>query len=455
MTSAESIFANQSYGDLYIDDAYNQFSYVIAKSINAYADQTGAKDLMLGASSNVHIEAIDSISTYVKDTGAVTFYSTTVSNNVRTDREILSIKNLSGVTSVTAGDSSNSIIVESTDASKTLGVSTTTAAWSNDFQAFKTTQTKGFYFDNVVSTDLFKSRDIVSPGHVFGQDMGLYYFNSNAVNPGDLSEAGYSFRINTSLQLELVKYGKFIVDGGSTKAIYRRVGIFGANGINSNMSSDVADFAAFASLSNLFYGGGGVAASNQPPAPPPVTTFPPAAMTGDTTVINGATYVASASSASRSVFNAFNKTVGTTSADLNNTAWTSGTGMNYDTSGVFTGSIGSVTVGNLSINGEWIQLQLPSAVTLTSYAIHPTIGFDPQRNPSDFTLLGSMTGTYGSWEVVSVNSNQTWDTTGSGTPKTFTNVNGGSYSYYRLVITAIQAGYPWGYTELQELTFYT
>jgi len=248
--AAASVFLNPSFSNLYVDDSYTQFNYVIAKSLVAYADETGVKDLILGASSNVAIEAMQKISTYVQDTGDVRFYATTMSNNVRVDREILSLTNLSNVTTVSAG-SSNSVEMVSTDSNKTFGFSVTTATESNQMQVFATTASNAFYFNGSLTTATLKPTNLVAQRHVFGKDMNMFYVNSNATNPGDVAETGYSFRMNSNMQLELVRYAKIVMPGGSNKVVHQRNGIFGIPALNSNTVNDVSDYAAFEDLASL------------------------------------------------------------------------------------------------------------------------------------------------------------------------------------------------------------
>lgn len=120
-------------------------------------------------------------------------------------------------------------------------------------------------------------------------------------------------------------------------------------------------------------------------------------------------------------------------------SWTT-TGNSYTSgSGAFIG--GSVTnVLNPSITGiygEWMQIYLPSALTLKSYTITGRKGVGGSTyNPSAWTLAASMNG--GTWYQIDSRSNVTWSTS-INSSYTFTpsDPTYGTYDwlYYRLIVT--------------------
>lgn len=77
----------------------------------------------------------------------------------------------------------------------------------------------------------------------------------------------------------------------------------------------------------------------------------------------------------------------------------------------------------------WLQYQFPSAKTATSYAI--TADVTPTLDPTDWTLEGSNDGS--TWTTLDTVSGESFT---SGQRKTFTPTTTGSYSYYRLNISA-------------------
>lgn len=159
--------------------------------------------------------------------------------------------------------------------------------------------------------------------------------------------------------------------------------------------------------------------------------YPPAAWSNlgtSSTTLSGlsygnGTYVVSAS-------------VGGTTANLpfdgdNATKWTAST--SYDsTSGAYTGAT-STTVSGSAVAGDWIQLELPSAIAITSYLI----GVDNVSRPVDFRLAGSNDGT--TWTLVDLQSSVSFPTP-EGCGMTFNCAYPASYTRYRLIITKKNAG---------------
>jgi len=180
-----------------------------------------------------------------------------------------------------------------------------------------------------------------------------------------------------------------------------------------------------------------------------IQAYPPAPMSSyllDTTSNASVTYgqgkyVASASSeynipgaGGYSAWYAFDKV---TSASTPNGDWASV--ANYS-AGTYTGSVVTVdTLGN-AYTGEWIQLQMPVSVLLTSFASYNVNPYGPTL----FWLLGSRDGI--NWTLVFKYSGASFAS------QTFTVNATQSYNYYRFVAGALQSGY--GTTNMYELIFY-
>lgn len=117
--------------------------------------------------------------------------------------------------------------------------------------------------------------------------------------------------------------------------------------------------------------------------------FPPAGMTANATNILSAPYgngmyIASASTELDSgslACNAFSK--------LNTNWWN--TAASYNSSGVYTGSYVTADVAGAQYSGEWIQLQMPSAIVLSSLTVYNYTG-DINYMCKSFVLLGSSDG---------------------------------------------------------------
>jgi hypothetical protein len=151
-----------------------------------------------------------------------------------------------------------------------------------------------------------------------------------------------------------------------------------------------------------------------------VLPWPPAAMTGYDTVINGQVYKARASNeyndGASFAWYAFDKNGGTR---LYSSTTYSG--------GAYTGAVRTTDVNGSVFLGEWVQIQLPSAITLSSYTLTSD---GAVATPSLFWVLGSRDGV--NWFLV--NSQKV------PTPilqSTFTAAAGQSFNYFRLVIGTI------------------
>lgn len=112
--------------------------------------------------------------------------------------------------------------------------------------------------------------------------------------------------------------------------------------------------------------------------------------------------------------------------------WASAIGR-YSGSGFYVSSVTTTDVNGVVHSGEWVQLQLASAIKLNSFYITPRTdgGLETTRAPRNFTILGSNNGT--TWNVVHNEFNINNWTTASKT-FTVTTPNVQSYSYYRMVI---------------------
>ena len=163
-----------------------------------------------------------------------------------------------------------------------------------------------------------------------------------------------------------------------------------------------------------------------------VLSFPPSAMTGYSTALNAGygqgTYVASASSENTAgggyySYRAFDKGASTNPY--------SSTGSLYAASGAYTGTVRSVDVNGTSYSGEWLQIQMPSSVVLSSYSLQQRQDGYGNGNgePTSWTILGSNDGT--NWSVVEQRTFTAW--AGSATFFTFTVASQRSFSFYRFV----------------------
>jgi len=163
------------------------------------------------------------------------------------------------------------------------------------------------------------------------------------------------------------------------------------------------------------------------------TVFPPSAMSADTTVISGGTYVASASSIYNGTtfppYFAFDKNAATFWYQQNAVAYST-------TDGTYIGTVTtnfSTTVGGVPYFGEWLQLRLPTANVLSSYAITSRAGLGAQA-PATFYIMGSNDDT--TFTLIDTQTSVSW-LVGGGETKTFTASSPYPFTRYRLIFNRI------------------
>jgi hypothetical protein len=147
--------------------------------------------------------------------------------------------------------------------------------------------------------------------------------------------------------------------------------------------------------------------------------------TGNVSVTYGqGKYVASASSeyTSRFTYLAFDKSVSSGFWQIATAAYTANT--------PYSGSIVTVDLIGNAYPGEWIQIQLPVSVILSTYSVTT----DTSNSPSKWSVLGSRDGI--NWTLVDQRTGQTSWT--NQVAQTFTASATQSYTFYRFVVnTAI------------------
>jgi hypothetical protein len=169
--------------------------------------------------------------------------------------------------------------------------------------------------------------------------------------------------------------------------------------------------------------------------------FPPRAMTAEETYMEGhgvfrvsANSYGAGSSTTRYPWKAFIK--GTTESTSNgDNSWLDGSGDFNNATGVYDGSL---THHNGSVSGEYLQLELPYEIQLSSYSLapwnYPTGGnFQYSDFPRDFIIYGSKDSI--SWDIVDTRSGQS-STSQADVPKYHVNSQK-TYKYFVIVVTKI------------------
>ena len=165
--------------------------------------------------------------------------------------------------------------------------------------------------------------------------------------------------------------------------------------------------------------------------------FPPAVLTSTTTVFSAAnasygfgSYVISASSTLDG------STAPTSAFDFNlATNWHSTGGVYNSTTGVYKGAASTTNSNGTVHAGEWLQIRVPSAISLEAFTITPRQDQNLflNRSPRNFVLLGSNDGT--SWQTVYWAVNVAFT---SAATRSFSSIfNRNTFSYFRLSVQRV------------------
>jgi hypothetical protein len=162
-------------------------------------------------------------------------------------------------------------------------------------------------------------------------------------------------------------------------------------------------------------------------------------MTSATSVIQGETYVASASSdyGSEEPWHVFNQNNDGTSASI----WTANGNGLYNADGTYAGSVTTNVLldgQNVTYSGEWVQLECPRAVSVDTIRIK-TLSDELARGPEEYVVVGSNDGSLW-YQIFAATGRIVWTVDGY----TDTIDTKESYSYWRLIVTRkINGGDTW------------
>jgi len=267
-------------------------------------------------------------------------------------------------------------------------------------------------------------RSFVLLGSTTGSSWNLIHEETNQNNWSSVSGNGVTKQFTVTSSPAAYKYYRLVV---------RRVGNFDNDttfGGGNQVSFSLADF--------KLYGGN---TDTQPTIGTGI--FPPMPMTANTTSVNdstltygGGTYVASASTefSGNSAWKAF---------DYNDSndfgVWHSAENGNLiynGTTGQYAGSVTTTSLTGTVYSGEWIQLQLPQRIQLTSFSIFPrnaSLELAQKRSPRSFVILGSNNGT--DWTLLDEETNTNdW----TQIAKVFTvTPSSTAYNYFRMVVRRV------------------
>jgi hypothetical protein len=190
-----------------------------------------------------------------------------------------------------------------------------------------------------------------------------------------------------------------------------------------------------------------------------VSEYPPAAMTADTTTLSGLNYgngtywafgsTASGGNGGGNCGNTFDKT-----QNSGGGGWLPGGTYNGSTDGLYAGSV-TLTVSGVVYNGEWLRLQLPMPIVISSYSIQsPGTGANTiyVRAPKRWIIAGSNDSI--TWTLVDTQSNQLTNGLDYQVRSFTCTPPSTGYSYYLILVLGIQSGFANSSCQIAELRYY-
>lgn len=252
---------------------YNEistFSTISANMVAAYENDLGGPEtLVLGGTSNVHIEAIYDFNVY-NEHGKFKLWRSTYSNQIRVDTQIRDIvmdtirtdtaiinieqDTVTGATLISTPG--NPISIQAGDPDSTIILGGFSISGSNDYTVFKTTQSNGFMFKDAFNVgalmtngDVVVASNLYVNGHIMGHDVNMFK-NIETDIENAVTRVGYAFHINQKNQLELIKYSRFYND---LPDVQKKVATFGMHELHYTDSNDRPDYRAFEDLTNVSF----------------------------------------------------------------------------------------------------------------------------------------------------------------------------------------------------------
>ena len=157
-------------------------------------------------------------------------------------------------------------------------------------------------------------------------------------------------------------------------------------------------------------------------------SFPPTALTSD--LEND--YIVTASSTlsttpTISPYDVFQKNYG----NVSTVYWSSESGLYDGSSGEYDGTTSTTDVSENTYDGEYIQIEMPTMMMISSYEIYPLNGSYQYQSPTTFVLVASADEE--NWYLLDSQSDFTWTTSS----ETFDVNSANYYKYFRLIATTV------------------
>lgn len=267
MSTTTTIFAQPPTKANYdVDEgSYMQFDTLVLRAAVALADSTSnaPQTLFLGGTSNVVVEAGGDFRVFTSN-GVVEYCSSHFgASNARTDDMLLRVQETNSVdTLLSAG---GRLILQGGDVSQSVTIGAFETLEDSNFQYLSTSKPSGFCVTDpmmygatltvqtdavvaqnlTVGNDVDVGRNMMVRGDFFAQGLNIWHDKSNASTSNDTDQVGFSFRVTSDDQLELVRYSRFLSGNSNAQpvAVSQRLALFGgASNVTPESSSDTTPY---------------------------------------------------------------------------------------------------------------------------------------------------------------------------------------------------------------------
>jgi hypothetical protein len=220
---------------------YNTINNLVTRNISAYKDEVGVSQVLtIGSTGNMEVESAMNVNVYMGTSNAYSLYTTSYSNNVRSNVEILSINRANNTTIVETPSSLTFTSDNNLSSIFTLG--SLRVSEGANAQIIDTGKDYfGFAKSMEVQGDVAIANNMICSGNIYGKNMNLWKDTSNTA----YNRIGYALCINSNDQLEIIKYAKF-----NSQDVVKKIAVFGTGTPSQNDISDTS-YLVFNSLGNV------------------------------------------------------------------------------------------------------------------------------------------------------------------------------------------------------------
>ena len=247
--SLVSVLESPTYTFQY-PEGMNIVDTLIVRRLGAYdSDITGPQSMVIGATSNMNIEAANDIRMFLPSSGTMDVFTTSYDQNTRSDIKVLEVSAPSlDTTLITTSNQTLEVRGGDLQSSTTVSHTSFIKGIDGSNQFINLPVNEAFYFGNEVNIDqglqvsgnaiigrsLLVNDHLITYGNIFGSNLNLWRsIDSNIPENSNISQVGYGFRVNGNHQLELVKYSKF-----ANKTVAKKVAVFGQAKFTEAMTSE-------------------------------------------------------------------------------------------------------------------------------------------------------------------------------------------------------------------------